>query len=257
MTDILPDNHRGAADFEFDLATPLFDQIRRCFDALEAVPLTEKWLSLIADRPGVYGLFIDSKAVYIGKADVSVGVRLRKHRRTIAGRLNINADEVHFKCVYLAITWDPFKPESSLMTHYATTGLGGWNSKGFGGNDPGRNRDQTNLATDHWHRRYPLNPDWPCLSIEQGAYSVDVLCSRVAADVPFWFRYDKSASAIKAMQSTQVHVPASKMAAQDLVMLAAESLGNNWQATITPSHMLLYMEEHMKYPQMKVIWPLP
>lgn len=255
MTDGEPDSRRGAAEFEFDLATPLFNQIRKTFDSVTPVPLDNEHLRQIEDRPGLYGLHLDGQPVYIGKADDSVLTRLRKHHRTIAGRKNISPEQVEFRCVYLAITWDPFKPETALMKYYRTTEPWGWNEKGFGANDPGRKRDWTHLDEDHWHRRYPLNPEWRCSSIVAGEYGAEQLLSEIGSDVPFWFRYEKTPQAREQYHATTVSVPRNAMSARDLLRLVASTLGHAWQATITPSHMLLYNEQKMEYPFMEVIWP--
>lgn len=267
MPERVPENEEGAVEFEFDLATPLFEQIRVAFESVEPVPLDEEHLARIENRPGLYGLYLDDQIVYVGKADESVGTRLRKHRRTIAGRRNISTSRVKFKCVYLAITWDPFKPESALMEHYGTTREWGWNSKGFGSNDPGRRRDHTVLRENHWHRRYPLNPDWPCESVEAGTYNALDLLQRIAADVPFWFRFqgnqvsgsgrqrEEAEEARWAYERTTVEVPRTGMTARELLYIVASNLGEAWQATITPSHMLLYKERGEMYPLAEVICP--
>ncbi len=46
------------------------------------------------------------------------------------------------------------------------------------------------------------------------------------------------------------------MTARELLVLIASKLPGEWQATITPSHMLLYKESGAKYPDMEVAWPV-
>lgn len=59
----------GCGLFEFDIATPLFQQLSSDFDLLEPVPLLEWNLSSVEERPGIYGLHHNGLVVYIGKAD--------------------------------------------------------------------------------------------------------------------------------------------------------------------------------------------
>lgn len=260
MPERLPEDEAGAIEFEFDLAAPLFEQIRQAFESVEPVALDASNLQRIENRAGVYGLYLDDEIVYVGKADKSVASRLRNHHRTIAGRRNIETSRVKFKCVYLATTWDPFKPEAALMDHYGTKRGLGWNYRGFGANDPGRNRDQTALDENHWHRRFPLNPDWPCDSITPGTYSAFDLLERIADDVPFWFRFEgrrggESDEARRECERVTVGVPQAGMTAWELLYRVASRLGPGWQATITPSHMLLYKERGQSYPLGEIIWP--
>lgn len=153
---MLPDDVPGMADFEFDLETPLFQQIRAAFLEIEPAPLDNNYISAIHDRSGVYGLLLFGKLVYIGKADGSVRGRLQDHRWTLSGRMNLSIEDMAFKAVVFAETWNPFKPEAALMAEFGTM-ENGWNGKGFGIHDPGRRRDHTNLGDDHFHVLYPLN----------------------------------------------------------------------------------------------------
>jgi hypothetical protein len=144
----------GCGFFEFDIATPLFEQLSSDFDLLAPLPLLDSNLCLVEERPGIYGLHHNGLIVYIGKADDSAKSRLQKHRRQLQGRIGIMPEEVGFRCLHFAHTWDAFKPESHMITRYSPS----WNSRGFGPNDPGRRRDKTQLADNHWHVLYPVNP---------------------------------------------------------------------------------------------------
>ena len=123
--------------FEFDIATPLFDQMCTDLGLLQPLNLNEKHLQSVKSKPGLYTLLLNGKVVYVGKADVSALVRLRKHSRQLTGRKFISPDEVSFKCLHFAKTWDPFKPEDYLKKRLNPE----WNDRGFGPNDPGRGRD--------------------------------------------------------------------------------------------------------------------
>lgn len=260
----------GASDFEFDIATPLFRQIQGAFADVEQADLSPLNVGSLEGRPAVYGLDHGGQLAYIGKADEDVRGRLGKHRRQLAGRVNVSPEDVRFRCVYLARTWDPFKPEGHLIRHYGTRDYPGWNGRGFGSNDPGRNRDHTDLGDAHWHVRFPLDPTWPCAEVEAGQHAVLDLLTEVKRSCPFWvrfqgFREGKGADSPQQYAEAradfaaaeQVDVPAGGMTAQDLLLLAVQSLPNpdEWQLTQLPSHLLLYKEQDGSYPRMTVLWP--
>lgn len=259
----------GAGEFEFDIATPLFRQIQAAFAEVDFAELSPLGLAALEGRPAVYGLEHGGQLVYVGKADEDVRSRLRKHRRLLMGRSNMVPDQVRFRCVYLARTWDPFKPEGYLIRHYRTREFPGWNGQGFGSNDPGRNRDHTDLGEGHWHVRFPLDPDWPCDEITAGRYEMLELLTAVKESCPFWVRFQghrqgrgadspqQHAEARTDFQAAApVDVPARGMAAKDLLLLAVQALPrpDEWQLTQLPSHLLLYKERDASYPRMRVLW---
>lgn len=258
----------GCGLFEFDISTPLFEQMSSDFDLLAPVPLNEANLADVADRPGVYGLHHDDRLVYVGKADDSAATRLRKHRRQLDGRLGITPDEVSFKCLHFANTWDPFKPEAHMIRRYAPR----WNNTGFGPNDPGRQRDHTRLKDAHWHVLYPLDPDYACGGIPAGQYDVLELLREIAKQVPYWVRFQGNreghgdgerrlyeAAQSDFSQAQPVEVRCDGMSARALLLLAVRALPNShdWQLTQLPSHLLLYREQGAEYPRMTRLWPEP
>jgi len=256
----------GCGLFEFDIATPLFQQLSADFDLLEPVPLLDFNLALVKEKPGIYGLHHNGLIVYIGKADDSAKVKLEKHRRQLQGRVGITPDEVSFRCLHFARTWDAFKPESHLISLYSPS----WNSRGFGPNDPGRRRDKTQLADNHWHVRYPVNPDYPCSEILPGSYDVLKLLRLVCRNAPYWIRfqgnrigetddekrlYEQAHADFSA--SREIFVQESGMSVLRLLLLAIQSLPSpdEWQLSLLPSHILLYREREEAYPRMKLLWP--
>lgn len=259
----------GCGTFEFDIASPLFEQILEAFDELESVPLTEGRLREVAERPGVYGLSHGGKLVYIGKADADVRGRLERHRRQVSGRVGITPEETAFRCLYLARTWDPFKPEDYLIHHYRTHRGQGWNGKGFGMNDPGRRRDRTDLGDDHWHVRFPLDPNWTCPEIGPGEYPTLELLRKVSDCAPYWVRFQgnrrgagprahqRYEEARAAYEATTVQVPQAGLSVKELLLLVVQSLpdAEGWQLTQLPSHLLLYRERDATYPRMTRLWP--
>lgn len=259
----------GTGGFEFDIATPLFEQIQTAFDAIAAVDISKQNLGSVEERAGVYGLLHIGRLVYVGKADANVAGRLSKHRRQISGRLGLSVDDIAFKCLYLALTWDPFKPEEYLIQHYNTDQEPGWNGKGFGINDPGRNRDHTDLGDDHWHVRFPLDPNYPCPTIEAGEWPALDLLREVASAAPYWVRFQGNRpgptgetrrqyeDAQQDYEATTVVVSQSGASVQRLLLEVVRSMPNpnEWQLTQLPGHLLLYKERDETYPRMKRLWP--
>ncbi len=258
----------GCGLFEFDIATPLFQQLSSDFDLLEPVPLLEWNLSSVEERPGIYGLHHNGLVVYIGKADDSAKGRLEKHRRQLQGRTGISPDEISFRCLHFARTWDAFKPESHMISLYSP----GWNSRGFGPNDPGRRRDKTRLADNHWHVLYPVDPEYQCTGIHSGSYDVLELLRLVCRHAPYWIRfqgnrngdtgeekllYEQAHADFSASQ--EIVIEESGMSVRCLLVLAVQSLPkpDEWQLTLLPSHILLYREKDEVYPRMQLLWPPP
>ena len=256
----------GCGLFEFDISTPLFEQMRLDFERLSPVTLNEAQLASVHENPGVYSLHYAGKLVYIGKADGDARTRLRKHRKQLLGRVGISPEDVTFRCLHFSFTWDPFKPESHMIKHYSPI----WNSKGFGPNDPGRQRDTTKLADTHWHVRFPLNPEYPCSGVPSGQYDVLELLREVCRQSPFWIRFQGNREpragddqfAYEAAQrdfgtATAVFVPEDHMTVKALLLLAIQALPNpdQWQLSQLPSHLLLYRETAKDYPRMTRLWP--
>lgn len=256
----------GCGFFEFDIATPLFEQLSSDFDLLAPLPLLDSNLITVEERPGIYGLHHNGSLVYIGKADESAKTRLQKHRRQLQGRLGIIPDEVSFRCLHFAHTWDAFKPESYMITRYSPS----WNSRGFGPNDPGRRRDKTQLANNHWHVLYPIDPDYRCPEIPSGSYDILELLRLICRHAPFWIRfqgnrngdtdeerrlYEQAHTDFSA--SRVIIVPSDGMSVRSLLLLAVQALPapNEWQLTLLPSHILLYRERGETYPRMQSLWP--
>lgn len=239
----------GFSEFEFDLATPLFEQIRACLDATPLAPLTIEKLDAGLDGPGVYILFHNREPVYIGKADSSVVTRLKKHRRTISGRKNIELTEVGFKTSVFASTWNPFLPESHLIEHYGTKKQ--WNSKGFGGNEPGIRRYETAYGTDHFFTRFPVNEQFVCHWLEAGEYEVSQLCSDLRRDLPFWFKTHPNSGNL----AGEVTLPSSQPTAIDTIVRIATALGDDWRVAVLPSHILLEYKPTKNYPNQVIHFP--
>lgn len=69
-----------------------------------------------------------------------------------------------------------------------------WNLRGFGPNDPGHMRDKTRLNDDHWHVRYPIDPNHRCEGIPAGLYDPLELLRLVCKEAPYWVRFQGNRS---------------------------------------------------------------
>lgn len=258
----------GCGLFEFDIATPLFEQLSTDFELLNPVTLSDARLEDVEDRPGIYGLHLQNVLVYIGKADDSAKDRLTKHRNQLLGRIGVSSEQVSFKCLHFAHTWDPFKPETYMISRFAPS----WNSRGFGPNDPGRRRDKTRLADNHWHVLYPVDPDYACTEIPAGIYDILELLRLICKVAPYWIRFQGNRPGTTDEErllyeeahtdfslSQPIHIPDGNMSVRNLLLQTIRALPspNAWQLTLLPSHILLYRETEEVYPRMQLLWPMP
>src|SRR5690606_35072949 len=68
------DNH---AEFKLSITKALGDQLAAALEELSPAPLTEENINSLPRHKGVYQLYRHGEPVYIGKADVTLGQRLR------------------------------------------------------------------------------------------------------------------------------------------------------------------------------------
>src|SRR5262249_17475707 len=147
---------------------------------------------------------------------------------------NLAVQDMSFKSVCFARTWNPFKPEEHLIAYLRTDGPDGWNNKGFGANDPGFNRGRTEFRAGSFFLRYPLNDHWICRAIQPRAYNALELLRAMKEDVPFWFKFqgnrlptnnqERAREARRDYQGTTITIPHADMTARELLVLIASSL---------------------------------
>jgi hypothetical protein len=247
-----PDHDAAVAHFEFDLATPFFEQLLAVFDALGTVPLDATHITQLEPHQGVYGLYRNQTLVYIGKADNPLPDRLQDHQIKLTGRQNIATDEMRFKAVYLAKTWVPLAPEAMMIKHFRAQDLCEWNGNGFGPHDPGRNRETTNKPPEGFDATFPIKADWPCEGVKAGTHEANSLLQTIKRQLPFCFRYETDnprgawTRGSQKYNGKQITVLRDSMPANQLISEIARQLGATWQATEFPSHIILY-EENKDY----------
>lgn len=242
------------ARFEIDIVSALADQLVSSFEKLDAGPLDETILSQVETDKGVYLLFHEEVLVYVGKAQ-NLRKRLTEHCVKISGRRNITTSDMGFKCLYVHENWTALAPETSLIKHYKEQpGVCEWNGNGFGPHDPGRNREMTDKDPDGFDAMYPIRDDWPCDWIEAGEWNARELLLAMKKGLPYLFRFQTAdkhrfRNGHPHYNDVEITVPHTGMPARELLKLVASHL-----ATLFPSHMILYEEEHT-YKFGTVIWP--
>jgi hypothetical protein len=237
--------------FDIDLPAALLGQLLTAFDVLLPGALTLSNLETVPTSRGVYQLYHQGQLVYVGKAD-KLRLRLRKHRSKIGGRANISLSDVEFKCLYMSVNWSTLAPESQLIGYYQQTQNGYmWNGRGFGPNDPGAGREDRNDPPAYFDSTYPINENWVCSDIEARSWYAGDLLLALKKSLPFLLRYQKPHADYA---STVIDVPQSNMSAVALLTLIAQCLPTGWQATVFPSHMILYKRVR-GYQYGSVVWP--
>jgi predicted GIY-YIG superfamily endonuclease len=237
--------------FEIDIVSALSDQLIGSFSRLTPAALTEKNLEAISPEQGVYILHKDRMVVYVGKAD-NLARRLSEHLRKLKGRRNIDPAEIGFECVYVHRNWTALAPETAVISHYRAVGQAAWNFSGFGSHDPGRNREETNKEPQGFDSMYPIRDDWVCDFVSAEDWNVRELLLELKRELPFLLRFEVRGPHFRAghprYNEETVRIPRSGMSARELLALIAGAIPPQEgrppaQATIFPSHMILYFED--------------
>ena len=231
-------------DFDLDIPKAIHEQLVEVFENLDTADLLriEPAGPLpVTSHRGVYGLFVDQALMYVGKAS-NLARRLGEHRVKLSGRHNVG--DIRFKAVFVHKNWNAYAPESILLDHYRLLGLCAWNGSGLGPNDPGRNREETDLPPDGFHARYPIRQDWACDWLEAQEYEVLELLVSLKEKLPFLLRYEVTThyrTGHPDFEGKRVVLPSHGMGASEILELVVGQLPG-WQATAFPSHIILYRE---------------
>lgn len=236
----------GFRDFEFPLADALLKELVTVLDQMESAPLTPANLDDIPDEQGVYQLFKVGELVYVGKTDGDAGLRQRlgRHAFTIQYRKNLEIADVSFKAVRVRV-FTAMDLETLLIRYYWKRAPITWNKSGFGSNDPGRNRDRTEVKAEGFDASYPVDID---RSIElglTGEVSVGALFAALKDAVPYVFRYQGPAQRSRRphpdLLGVNVTLPAQPLSPRAYITMAIEKLPG-WQATLFPGRVIAYKE---------------
>lgn len=233
------------ARFELNIVDALSSQLLEALGTLVPATLDQVHIDQVEVDQGVYTLYHQSMLVYVGKAS-KLRERLKDHYQKVGGRHNIQLSDMAFKCLYVHKNWTTIAPENSLIRYYKAqnNGFCAWNGNGFGPHDPGRNREITNKATDGFDAQYPIVDTMACTWVTPGAWNIRELLISLKENFPFLLRYETEThyrTGHPGYNHATVNIPLPGMSARDILSLIARTLPN-WQATVFPSHMILYQE---------------
>lgn len=231
----------AAADFKLSITQALADQLAERLQPLCSAPLSEDSLEHVENRPGVYKLFLRDQRVYVGKASRSLPTRLRKHARKLSGRTGMLLEKVSFVCLYVDEDLEAAAPETLLIKKYRGTGGAPWNTNGFGNNDPGRHRDTSEIAANHFDAVYPINLG-ATVELTPRAWRIDELLADVKRKLPYNLRYERVTTAARHNHQVVVDVETAAQSVRQLAWLILGALPVGWQLTALPGYMILYKE---------------
>ncbi|MBC6487552.1 GIY-YIG nuclease family protein [Aeromonas hydrophila] len=237
-------------ELEFDLPSALLTQLITLFDEMPEGPLEAATVQKIDDAQGVYQLFLKGKLVYIGKTDAQAGLRARllRHSTKIRSRRNLAHDTIGFKAVRVFV-FTAMDLEELLIKHYrSSTTPPIWNLSGFGSNDPGRNRDHTELKADHFDKLYPIDLDLDVtLTTENGQASAAEVLSQLKGQLAYNIRFEGKSSKSKSphpdLDATKVHFPTNTDTVRNVLQRVKTALGSEWQITALPGYIIAYREK--------------
>jgi len=100
---------------------------------------------------GIYGLYLATRLVYIGKATGKSDLRRRfsEHARKIGARKNIKLSQLQCRFLMIAEEWVHYA-EHHLIDHYDPA----WNGSGLGSHVPGAGRPGVK-GPPTWDQQYP------------------------------------------------------------------------------------------------------
>ena len=233
----------GVEDFKLSITKALGDQLAEAFLGLTPISLSHSHLTAsVVNRGGVYQLYLDNKLVYIGKADHKLQQRLLKHLKKIGGRENLDLNRLSFTAIYVDEDMSAVAPETLLIQRHRSTGDAIWNFNGFGNNDPGRQRDTSSVAQDHFDSLYPINLQCP-VSTSTGRMLVGDFLAKLKKTLPFTFRYQYAKSwrtSGRVEFSPMIDVPTGLTATTAFELAAAAVPA--WQLTALPGYTIFYNE---------------
>ena len=216
-------------------------------------PLNLGNLAEVPEVQGVYQLFYDRKLVYIGKTDADAGLkrRLERHSSKVQHRQNLTPALLSFKAVRVFV-FTAMDLEAHLIEHYREVSRASWNNSGFGANDPGRNRDHTEIDPTNFDARFPIDIDRPLDGDFSGTRSAAAVAMNLKNMLPYTFRFQSSAPKSRKphadLQSASLIISSEAATTRAITTELTRQLPSGWQATAFRSHVILYRERVDDYP---------
>lgn len=235
----------GFREFEFDLPGALLSALVDVLDGMDAASLTVHNLKDIPDEAqGVYQLFLAADTVYIGKTDAEAGLkaRLLRHALTIQHRQNLNPSEVMFKAVRIFV-FTAMDLETQLIQHYDPS----WNNSGFGSNDPGRERDTTNVKPTGFDALYPIDLDQVVtLTDIPHTVAAETVIAQLRKHLPYTLRVEANARGSRVIhpdfKGATVELPPEPRTTRKILTAVLKTMPPGWQATLLPGRIIIYKE---------------
>lgn len=235
----------GYVEFEFDLPKALLERLAETLDATGTAPLTEANAARLGEVQGVYELFHKGQLVYVGKTDAKAGLRQRlsRHALKIKHRIGLDPNDVSYKAVRIFV-FTAMDLEADLIVHHAKDGRLAWNNSGFGANDPGRNRDRSEIKATHFDARYPIDTDFAIagLSLGKGVSAAEAL-DGLKERVPYNLRFERAGNdPHPELASVTLGKPLKPKTVREALSAIVEALPRGWTATVLPGYIILYRE---------------
>ncbi|GHE65236.1 hypothetical protein GCM10018782_44120 [Streptomyces griseoaurantiacus] len=244
--------------FRLSITEALSAQLYAALSRLEPASLTQENLDALAPQAeklglphmsGVYQLFRkepgkERQLTYVGKADEPLPERLGNHLYKLSGREGISLEEMSFKCLFVEEDLSSVSPEKMLIKQHLKTGEIVWNNRGFGNNDPGRNRDRTVIKNDHFDLEFPIDLSREVKGLRPGIQSLHDLLRDVKRGLPFLFRFKQSAD----FKGSLVTVPDATMTADEVFRLISENMPQQWQICALHGWVIMYDDSPSTYP---------
>ena len=238
----------GYVEFEFDLPSALLQSLVNEFAKMDSASLTHQHTMQVPDEQGVYQLLVGGQVVYVGKTDADSGLRgrLSKHAWTIQHRQNLKPDDVQFKCARVFV-FTAMDLEKLLIRHYAQTADVWWNFSGFGSNDPGRNRDQTELKAAGFDAVYPIDLDHPVGIKTDGGVPAGRVLDELRSELPYTLRAEGDGSRGRRphpdlLNSIVEPFVVKPSTTREVLTSVLNVLPEGWQATALPGRIIMYRE---------------
>lgn len=236
-------------DLEFDLPSALLAQLVDLFERMTPGPLDEEAVLGVPEAQGVYQLFFNGELVYVGKTDADAGLRQRllRHAKKIRSRRNLHQSQVTFKAVRIYV-FTAMDLEDLLIKHYRHFKIPlAWNLSGFGSNDPGRNRDKSEVKGSHFDSMYPIDLDLGTRVVQaegdcSAAEVLRQLKDQLAYTVRFQNKGGKSKKPHSDLEQAMVRLLSERNSVLSILRQVKTALGAEWQITALPGYVIIYKE---------------
>ena len=253
-----PDLSNGYVDFEFDLPQALLEKLVKVFDQITAVNLHQANVKEIPEKQGVYQLFLDGRLVYVGKTDAEAGLRNRlfRHALKVQHRSNLEPGRVSLKAVRVYV-FTAMDLEAELIRHYGGVKNLGWNGSGFGSNDPGKERDTTEVKATNYDAAFPIDIDKELeMSVAENEVAADVIL-KLKACLPYTLRFENKGGRSRRphidFETTKVPSLVGPCTTRSILTHLIEYLPTGWHATALPGYVIVYKNDKRAFPSGSII----